>query len=173
MGTDHKPSDDAVAEYLRSFHGQLLPPQVFYAIAETMALPYIELVIFHPTAKQSEVLLTKREEDDPYFPGLWHVPGTLLRATDLDKPGDRFDLAINRIVSEELGGMSISRPTHTGMYFHGVTRGVGLSIIHTALAQSTPTVGQFFPVSRLPEDIIQEQAVFIRQTVIAKTRRMK
>ena len=171
MGTNQQPSDAAVAEYLRGYKGQLLPSPVFYAIAETMALPYIELLIYHPDTKRSEILLTRREEDDPYFPGLWHVPGTLLRAADLGKPGDNFGLAIERILNEELGGLTIGPTTLAGLYFHGVTRGVGLSIIHTTRAQGTPAVGQFFPVSHLPEDIIPEQAVFIRKTTIDLHRR--
>lgn len=159
-----KPSATQVATFLRSYKGQLLPPEVFYAIAETMALPYVELVIFKASSQHQQVLLTKREDDDPYFPGKWHVPGTLLRSTDVTFRGDDLSLAVKRLTDEELQGLEISHLSFSGFHFHKVARGVGLSLVLVALATEEPKIGQYFYVNHLPENIIPEQAVFILKT---------
>ena len=155
-----------VAEYLKSFEGKLLPIPVFNAIAETMALPYVELVIFNANARhEDQVLMSKREVDDPYFPNLWHIPGTMLRASDVTFRGNDLGVAIKRLLDDELQWLEITHLTFTGYHFHKVARGVGLSLIHIALTSGTPSVGQFFGVSHLPNDMIPEQAQFIHEAV--------
>ncbi len=155
-----------VGEYLRSFQGELLPEPIFYAIAETMALPYVELVIFNAHAQhQQQVLLTRRGENDPYFPNLWHVPGTLLQSSDVTFHGTDLGVAIARLLNEELQGLEVKHLTFSGFHFHKVARGVGLSLVLTALAENEPKAGQYHGVNHLPEDMIKEQAVFILKAV--------
>lgn len=159
-------SPTEVAEYLRSFEGELLPTPVFNAIAETMALPYVELVIFSANARhQDQVLMSRREANDAYFPNLWHVPGTMLRASDVTFRGNDLNVAIKRLLDDELQGLEVTHLTFTGFHFHRVARGVGLSLIHIALATGNPSVGQFFGVNHLPNDMIPEQAQFIYKAV--------
>ncbi len=155
-----------VGEYLKSFQGKLLPEPVFNGIAETLALPYVELVIFNAHAHhQQQVLLTRREENDPYFPSQWHVPGTLLRSSDVTFRGTDLGMAVKRLLNDELRGLEVEHLTFSGFHFHKVARGVGLSMIYIALANQTPAVGQYFSVNHLPDKMIQEQAVFILKAV--------
>jgi len=155
-----------IGEYIRSFKGQLLPEPVFNALAETMALPYVELVIFNAhTRHQQQVLLTRRGENDPYFPNLWHVPGTLLRSSDVTFRGTDLGAAIKRLLDDELQGLEVEHLTFSGFHFHKVARGVGLSLVLVALAKGKPKVGQYHRVNHLPDDMIQEQEAFIYKAV--------
>lgn len=60
-----------------------LPFDLFIALASKITMPTMELL---PVRKGKngdiEVLLTQRPADDPYWPNEWHIPGTVIRASD-------------------------------------------------------------------------------------------
>ena len=71
--------------------------EVFHALSLTMVTPAIEAVILRLNGERIEVLLTKHDTNDPDWPSLWHIPGTVMRQTDL-----RFEDALKRIADEEI-----------------------------------------------------------------------
>lgn len=156
-----------IAKHLSELQEGFLPTEIFNQVARLVVLPFVELIIFSPLSDLS-VLLTKREEGDKFWPGMWHVPGTVLRTTDLTKPGDNFDKAVYRILNEELGGQMVANLRFHSHFFHRITRGVGLSLVHYARAVNHPTVGQYFHVDQLPDNIVPEQRAFIQNVVRTK-----
>ena len=60
-----------------------------------------------------EVFLTKRPENDEYYPNMLHSPGTILRASD--RPGSYLD-AFERVQKNELGVDFMSPPKFGRFY---------------------------------------------------------
>ncbi len=55
-----------------------VPPDIFYALARKTVLPSVDLAIIQKGGGRAEVLLTKRPRSDPFFAGLWHIPGAII-----------------------------------------------------------------------------------------------
>jgi hypothetical protein len=112
-----------------------------------------------------EVLLIARDDDDPFWPGMLHTPGTVVRATDLNK-GERDDwLAFKRILSEELADTKVGPPQYVGSMFHDSKRGTEQAQLYWIEVLDEPIAGSFYPVDDLPPELIDSQTAFIGQAV--------
>lgn len=107
-----------------------------------------------------EVLLLQRDADDPFWPAMWHTPGTVLRAPDTAQPS----LPIARIKAE-LGGTELSEPVFVYNLLHTSKRGAEQAQVYWAEVQGEPKKGTFFPAASLPADIVPSQYEFIEQAV--------
>lgn len=127
------------------------------------ATPIIEVV---PLRKSSngkvEILLLKREADDPVWPGQLHVPGTVVRASDA--PGS-FEESLNRILVKELAGVNTSKPTFVENILHHSGRGMEVSQIFLTEIQGKPVVGEFYDIDDLPQSIVKSQLDFIPDAI--------
>src|SRR5579884_367190 len=94
---------ELTARLLKKFPPGYLPYPVFEQIARLVALPIVEFVPLKRTGQEVQVLLLKRSQYDTHWPGLWHTPGTVIRATDLnvDRSTENWP-AFERIMNEEL-----------------------------------------------------------------------
>src|ERR1700716_3531408 len=73
------------------------PLPIFLQIARLRPLPGVEFIVFGPDNQRREVLLTRRNTDDPHWPDHWHIPGVIVEATDKS-----MDYALNRLIHTEL-----------------------------------------------------------------------
>lgn len=131
-----------------------------------MVLVTIEMVPLRRTTNgEVEVLLVQREADDPYWPNMYHVPGTVLRASDA---AGSYEDAFKRILQGELQGTATSgQPQHLKDLFHQVKRGRELALVHYIAISDEPVVGTFYPVSALPDTIVDHQIAFIQEAAQA------
>lgn len=80
-----------------------VPPDLFQAWCAAFSTTAIELVVFTPEGK---VFLLPRPEDDPWFAGEVHGPGTVILPIDLSK-----QTVLERLMRREIGGeKGLTRP---------------------------------------------------------------
>lgn len=151
-----------VTGLLKKLPPGFLPFDIFQQVARLVALPIIELVPLRYHNGKVEVLLFQREYDDPHWPGAWHTPGTVLRATDRQRGAQG---AFDRLAVEEMEGAVFFEPVFVQNVIHNQGRGTEVSAVYWAECVDSPT-GIFFPADDLPEDpLIATQRVFIDAAV--------
>lgn len=152
-----------VVEGLEKLQPGLLPFEIFHAVTRVVATPIIELVpIRRNEDNQPEVLLVRRDADDPVWPNQLHVPGTVIRGSDEE---GSFKDAFGRI-SKELGGIALEDPTLVKNIIHHSGRGMEVSQIYWADISGIEQVeGEFYPADNLPDDLVQSQLDFIPEAV--------
>lgn len=170
MDEQEEESMQAAVAYLATLAPGRLPLPVFQQVARLVVLPTIEYMPMRrsPVSGAVEVLLTQRPPTDPWWPGLWHNPGTVLLASDAMEADDEYGDAEERVFGEagELRG-EVERLADAVMIRterRATTRGHEISIIFGVLVSGEPTVGKFFAIDDLPDDIIPHQIPSIIQT---------
>ncbi len=157
-------------EYLRRLPRGFLPFDIFNAVAELVTTPTVEVAPVRMNADgKAEVLLLQRDVNDPYWPGQWHMPGTVLRSTD--KPGD-FSSAFQRVFGGELAGRvtPLSEPVLIGVNFWDVERGRELANKHFVEVEATADAelpGQFYTLDNLPDNLIAHHGAMIPEMLAA------
>lgn len=139
--------------YLATFakrEGQL-PLYAFRELTHVVPYAAFELLIIRQTPSGKEILLTRREPNDPAWPHLWHFPGTIARITD----------TIERITTrweQELGVSPLpAQPRYLAMQFdddHPCGRTLHLFHVMEVSLLFEPVEGMFHPLNDLPSDMI-------------------
>jgi ADP-ribose pyrophosphatase YjhB (NUDIX family) len=142
----------------------------FYAICETNPSITVELIVASQIT--DKVLMTEREQDDPYFPaGMWHIPGTMMEYNDMKSPyfEDALDHAAHR-VAKEIQGTRVMRVlplTRMGLLYQPPrlsARGPELSFFYGAYSwEEEPNVGQLFGVDEMPKNMLENHRDIIRR----------
>ncbi len=163
-----------IATALAKLRPGFLPYPIFEQIARIVALPVVEFIPLRLGQHgQIEVLLIKRSDKDPLFAGLMHTPGTVVRADDETKGETHAHTAFERLLREELAGVTVSAPEYVGSIFHTSKRGTEQAqLFWVEVLDENPTIGEFWPVDSLPDNIIDSQRSFIIKTAehFAQTR---
>jgi hypothetical protein len=147
------------AKKLAAFEPGFLPLPLFNEITRLTVTPIIEIVPIHRSVNGLEILLLKRQVDDPLWPSYWHTPGTVIRATDT------FQTAITRLTDDELGGLKLE-PVYVGHILHHSGRGMEAAQIYWLdLTGSAIPKGTLYGLEELPVDMIQSQHDFIPMAV--------
>jgi uncharacterized RmlC-like cupin family protein len=151
------------ARLLSKLKPGFLPFDIFHQVTRLVATPIIEVVPLRrsPNGKV-EILLLKREADDPVWPGQLHVPGTVVRASDT--PGS-FDEALGRVLNKELVSVTTSKPVFVKNILHFSGRGMEVSQIFWTEIQGEPVTGEFYEPDDLPQTIVKSQLDFIPDAV--------
>lgn len=138
--------------------GKDVPLPVFFEFARLQCVPVLELVPLRRQEGRAEVLLIKRPADDPFFAGLWHTPGTIIRSRDGDLRG-----ALLRLLDHELAGVSFAGPPRLVMeQLHHSKRGMESATIFYREVSDNAGIGQWHPADNLPADLIDSQRDFIQ-----------
>lgn len=154
-----------VATILSKLQPGLMPFDIFHQFARIAVLPIVEVVPLRLQGGKVEVLLTRREADDPIWPSKLHTTGTVLRATD---EAGSFKTAFERI-NAELGSTQLAPPVFVMNSFNGLGRGREYAAIHWAECLGEPKAGAFYPVDSLPDDLVEGQRPFIAAAAAAFT----
>ena len=161
---------EKTSEVLRRLPRGFLPLPIFLALAEKIVLPTLELAPLRLNKIGTlEVLLTRRPADDPYWPNGWHIPGSVLRATDEE---GSYTSIFKRILEGELHGdlNVIGTPEHVTTRFHEVARGREIDQIYFIEVENNMkplTEGAFFAVDNLPAEILDHYKEIIPQIIEA------
>lgn len=151
----------SVVAQLQLVQPGFLPAELFYQVTRLTVATAVEIVPLRPVSGTCEVLLTQRPEDDPYWPSLWHNPGTFLRPTD--ELGS-FASAFTRICNGELELEAWPTPVFAGTWFWKGARGSVCSQVHwvdITEVQNFP-IGKLFPIHSLPSDLIPGMEPILR-----------
>lgn len=101
------------AKYLQGLavaESGLLPYDIFVSIGKLMVLNTVEVGFVRPSPsdeRRARVLLLRRPETDQFWANQWHIPGSIVRATDPVKHEHDYDAAISRVVKEVGGGIQV------------------------------------------------------------------
>lgn len=139
-----------------------LPLDVFIEVARLTVTPVIEVVPIIDQPRRLEVLLTKRADSDPVWPGMWHTPGTVIRSFD-----SSVDDGVSRLLRDELGNCQSSEPEYVGYLLHKVSRGTELALVHWVTVSAGITIGRAFDSDNLPENLVDSQRGFISWAISA------
>lgn len=154
-------------ELLKELEAGFLPYEVFVQIARLVVLSIIEFVPLKMNKNNEvEVLLLRREKNDPIWPGELHTPGTVVRPTDTE--GNMY-LAFERILQDELSGTQVSAPHYVGSSLHKSKRGMEQAQIYWIEVLREPKVGEFYGMNNLPAELMESQRKFISQAVSSFT----
>jgi len=154
------------AALLKQLEPGFLPYPIFEQIARLVTLPIIEFIPLRFHDGQVEVLLIERPADDPFWPGLLHTPGTVIRATDLHRPEADNDVAFQRILHDELKDTAIGQPHYVGSLFHQSKRGTEQAQLYWVEVTGEPQIGKFYRVAELPASLIDSQVTFINAAAL-------
>lgn len=158
------------AEIIRRLPKGFLPFELFIAVAQKVTVPTMEVAPLRRTPDgRVEILLTQRPADDPYWPGGWHIPGTVIRATDTE---GGFSTGFERVLKDELHDAirQVGEIKFAGMKFWDVKRGRELDMMHffeTDATDEDVKVGQFFDVGQLPDTTLEHHKIMIPEIVQA------
>lgn len=160
------PTDEQIqdtAKTLSKLTPGYLPKPIFEQVARLWVTPIVELVPLRKRGEATEVLLLKRPDDDPNWPGMLHTPGTVLRSTDTEFG---IDNALQRIFTDELGVTPASQPVFNNTVFHKVNRGSELASVYFVDMGSAPkSTGQWYNAESLPDNIVDTQIGFINDCI--------
>lgn len=147
------------ANILKKMVPGTLPQPLFIEITRIAATPIVEIVPLRKNQQgEIEILLTKRDTNDPTWPGMYHTPGTVVRPSDTEGSyKDSFD----RILAGELKNTPTTSPIFVTNYLHKVKRGMESSLIYWVEVTGKPLVGEFFNSNNLPVNLIDTQIDFI------------
>jgi hypothetical protein len=153
----------AAANTLQRLQPGFLPLPIFLAITRLSVVSAIELIPLRMLGNKVQVLLTKRPDDDPNWPGMLHIPGTILRATDSE--GSTYGSAFKRLYDDELANVQLAgEPQLVEFLLHKVRRGVEDAKVFFVEVTGEPTTGSFYDVDNLPDTIVDTQISYIRSS---------
>ncbi|HUC90211.1 MAG TPA: NUDIX hydrolase [Patescibacteria group bacterium] len=138
-----------------------LPQPIFDQVCRVMTVATLQIIPFRVAANGTlEVLLIPREGDALFWPGMWHNPGTMVRATDT------LESAMKRLLNDEMGGITVETPpVFAESRLHTCDRGKEMLQIYWAKVKGTPKVGEFFKVNDLPKNIVWSEAEVVNRAV--------
>lgn len=151
-----------LVDLLTKLEPGFLPYDIFVQVARLVVLPIIEFVPLRTFGGRTEVLLLEREKDDNIWPGELHTPGTVVRPTD--STGEMYK-AFERIRKDELLNTKISDAHFAGTQMHPSRRGMEHAQIFWVEVYEEPRVGEFYPIQKLPHNLMESQVDFIKLAV--------
>lgn len=138
------------------------PIEIFWQFARLNTLAIIELIPLCTLDGRLNVLLTQREKQDKFWPGQWHIPGTVMR------PDDNEKTALKRIVKDELADISVGEVAPIITDIRRSKRGSEQSKVFIVEIDGRGlNVGQLFKVTDLPENTVDGHRYLIE--LAAKT----
>jgi hypothetical protein len=160
------PTDEEIsqaASILRRLSPGSLPLDIFLETARLTTTPIIELVPLRTNDGKTEVLLFKRAEDDPTWPGQFHTPGTVIRSTDASTG---IQAPLSRIYIDALQVKPDSQPRYVTSLLHKVARGSEMAtVFYIDMSEADSTQGVWYPADQLPDSIVATQLGFIADAV--------
>lgn len=140
-----------------------LPLEVFTEICRLTVTPVLEVICLRKNdLGQIEVALLQRPKSDATWPGMYHVPGTVITATDINLG---LEGVIDRICKEKLSLSFTNAPVFVSNELCLVKRGAELAVIYMTEVEGELTSGSFYHVDALPIKLIEGHENFIAQAL--------
>jgi len=170
MNSAHGLNDDEIAlaaGLLAKLEPGYLPEQLFDQIVRLHVNSTVVVVPLKKIAEEVQVLLIQRGTgpNEPVWPGHWHLPGSMLRPTDIE---GSYSSAFARVLHGELNGVALGgEPIFVRAAFTQTKRGRELTQLYYVSVVGEPTHGAFFPLDNLPRPIIEHETVYIEEAAKA------
>lgn len=172
MSASQKEKDHAAqaAEHLAKLEPGRQPYELFREAARLFVQPTVELLPVKRSDNGPQVLLVKRPEDDEFWPGEWHIPGSIALSTDPIENGSEYSAPIKRIMDHDLdGSLKIVRgPFELGTQRRASPRGSELAVVHWAEVDGEPSNGAFFNMAGILRDPPEGGIVDLHDLSIAR-----
>ncbi|MEK7567336.1 MAG: NUDIX domain-containing protein [Patescibacteria group bacterium] len=122
---------------------------LFNAVARVSVSVSIDAVCIRRNKwkKNIEVFLTKRSLNDSAYPGIWHVPGSILRV------GEEFSDVITRLSKDEFGG-NLKILDFLG-HLNNKREARGHILVITYLCKTSGKKGTWYSVNALPKNTLK------------------
>ena len=164
MYTD--PSPEAIEQtrqLLTTLEPGKLPLSLFNEVARLTVTPVVEVVPLSrkPTGSIT-VWLGKRPDDDPNWPGMLYVPGTIVLPTDTK---DDFSDATERVLTAKLASVQATRPVFVQNMFCKAKRGAEAALVYYTEIADGSAFGHPYDTQDLPKTLIEGHAQFIQAAV--------
>lgn len=149
---------EMVVDVLRRLKPGFQDRRIFEQTARLNVMSTVEMAPLRKTSEgKTQILLTQRAADDPFWPNEWHIPGTFMLTTDKRQgPHDHSD-EFKRIFGDkgELGNsiQLVSEPVFVDSEMRDTRRGTEHSAVHYAEVTGEPTVGRFFDADQFPYNV--------------------
>lgn len=164
--TDTEPTPEeiaAAAKTLSKLRPGILPESIFLETTRLTVSSIVEIVPLRKIDNRVQVLLTQRDANDPNWPGMLHIPGTVVRPTDEE---GSYITAFSRIIEDELSSVQLSgEPQYVCSVLHKVARGMEDAKVFYIEVTGEPIQGVFYDVDALPDNIIDTQIDYIHSAV--------
>ncbi len=125
-----------------------LPFEIFLPVAKLMVMHTVEVGFVKPSDENEEnalVLLTQRPATDKFWANQWHIPGSVVRATDPVKHEHDYDAAFSRVLDEVGGDIQVVRdPVGFDTVRRKGMRGSEVTVRLLAEVEGEPANGAFF-----------------------------
>jgi len=140
--------------YIRSYvrlHDGMVPEWMFDQIFRVIPGAAHEVVIVRNSPDGYQCLLLKRDDDDPFFAGKWHFPGTMIRSGDAVDPHSLWDRIANELGADvnELVQFPCSKSI-ANLFKNARQEAVSLAYIVEAPTGWECANGTWFLVDRMP-----------------------
>lgn len=137
---------------------KLVSPEVFTAICGALTTTGIELVVVRYLSGRPYALLFQRPDTDAFYAGQWHTPGSLFYGHETPES------VLQRLMERELRGLPVLPPKKVGANHFHTPRGSEVTLLYLAIStEDHDGPGQWFPLSDLPDDLIDHHRVLMEQ----------
>lgn len=152
-----KPEIEELVRLLKKLEPGYYPIEVFWEFCRLVKVCTVELVPFVRDQEGNiKVVLTKRDDNDKFWPGMYHTPGCIVR------PRDTLEESINRVMIEELKNPKVLKPPKFVTFlFSGHKRGEGVQLLYWVELDKKIPCGELFSCDELPVNFIQGQKKFL------------
>lgn len=138
-----------------------LPQEIFFQMCRLNVLSAFEIIPLRMKEGKVEVLLTERPDNDLFWGGQWHTPGSIILSTDTPD-------SLNDVKERVLKELNYPQEKYCDLIYSSMElkkwkRGMTISIYHYLEVEENYGVGRFFPVDELPENIVENQAEVIER----------
>ncbi len=139
------------------------PQAIFLAWEGTFYNKAVELAVLRTGQTGDEILLTRRLSTDPFYPGQWHMPGSVVI------PGNNTERTLVGLMERELGSR-VGFPTFVHEFEflrYERPRGQGFCNLYKVMvgyrASKSISHGTFFPINHLPEPMVEHHITMINK----------
>ena len=150
-----------LAAQLNGYEPGFLPEPLFVSIARLAVLTAVECIPLRRAADGTiEVLLFKRPDTDPIWPGMLHTPGTVVRPSDAT-----LEDSFKRLFKDELGNQQTYIPLFIGTDLIHHKRGGTVTLEHLLRVDQALGEGKFYDVDNIPDHFISQQRPMVQRAV--------
>jgi ADP-ribose pyrophosphatase YjhB (NUDIX family) len=144
---------------LRKIKPGCFPHDLFVEFYRLNKLTAFELVpIIRNSANSIKVILVKRSDTDLIWPGMYHLPGTVIRSHDTEES------AFSRLFSKELGNPEVlTEPEFSHYEFVETERGRGIALVYWVEIKKVSGKGKAFEIDNLPKNTHKNHLLTIKR----------
>ncbi len=125
--------DEKVVSILKKWRGGVLSDELFATVSGMSPQLSVIIVVYRKNDKNKEILLLKRPNDDPVWPGMLNLPGKMVRNSDFDKDcATPAESALERVQEDELGFDAKDGVKFSGIAYQNTKRGHIVVLVYVA-----------------------------------------